>query len=280
MSFRFPRLSAIRLALGLLLLIARSPEARAEDGQGYDRAPAPYALSELNPAAKPSFYSQRILKFLDAWPPPTLTLRDTDRDIYTRAIKTPEHPKIIGLVKHFNIQAPMESVAAATEHFEDYPKIWEGCLGVQVLSRDRNRVVTDWTRKRPAFFMPKLHYRLLYVIDRSRTDRIVYRQQLMDSKDSNALNTSDGLVVLEKRGEKRTRLSIVNFFDPDAGPFRGLVEGVIWRKTVQNSFKDDVAFRAHVEHPDWDLDRITDESDHAWDKTPIDPILYTDLLKF
>lgn len=244
--------------------------------EGREASSSPYSLGDQDPIAKVGHFSAKIVKFLDHWPPPTLTITDTDREIYTRAIRTPDFPKIIGLVKHFNIQAPMARVAEATERFEEYPKIWEGVISVSVSSHDRNRTVTDWVRKRPAFFMPRLHYRLLYVVDRSRPDRIVFRQQLIDG---NALNTSDGIVVLEKRGENLTRLSILNFFDPDAGPFRSLVEGVIWKKTVQNSFKDDVAFRAHVEHPDWDVDRLTEESDKAWDKTPVDPILYTDLLK-
>lgn len=240
-------------------------------------ASAPYRLDDFDPSAKTGYYTSRILKFLDHWPPPTLTITDTDRTIYTRAIRTPDHPRIVGTIKHFNIQAPIERVAQVTEDFENYPKIWEGLKSVKIESRDRNRVVTAWVRGAPAFFMPKLHYRLVYVIDRSQPGRIVYRQQLIDG---NALSSSDGVVVLEKRGDNLTRLSIVTFFDPDAGPFRALVDGVIWNRSIENSFKDDTAFRAHIEHPDWDKDRLSDEADKAWDQNKIDPILYTDLLKF
>ena len=76
------------------------------------------------------------------------------------------------------------------------------------------------------------------MIDRSHPGRVISRQQLIDG---NSLNSSDGLVVLEKR-DNVTRLSIVTFFDPDAGPFRPLVDGVIWKRNMENSFKDDTAF--------------------------------------
>ena len=215
------------------------------------------------------------MKFLNHWPPPTLVIGDSDRKIQTLMIRTPDHPKIVGLVKHLNVQAPLDKVAEVTERFEEYPKVWEGVLSVKVESQDRNRWVTAWVRKAPAFFMPKLHYRMVYTVDRSQPGRVLYRQQLMDG---NALNASDCLVVLEKRGENTTRISVANFFDPDAGPFRSVVEGVIWKKSLQNSVKDDVAFRAHVEHPDWDLDKLSEESDKAWDHDPIDPIEFTDAI--
>lgn len=240
--------------------------------------PSPYRLTDATPGVKRSYYQSRILKFLDHWPPPTLTITDNDREIYTRAIRTPGHPKIIGMVKHFNVRAPIEHLARVTERFEEYPSIWNEVVRVSVKWRDRNRTGTEWTRKAPTFFMPQIHYQLLYISDRTQPGRIVYRQQLLDG--GNALESCDALVVFEARGEKLTRVSVANFFNPDAGPFRSIVEPVIWKKSYENSFKDDFAFRARAENSDWSLKQITEQAEKALETSQIHDVIYTSLLKF
>lgn len=235
-----------------------------------------FRLNEMAPGVKKSYYSQSILKFLEHWPPPTLALTD-ERPVIIRAIKTPDRPNYMGMVKHSEINVSLKKVEAITERFEDYSKIWDDILSGKVISFDRNRSVTEWVRKAPAFFLPKVHYRMLYTSDKSFPGRIVYRQQLIDG---NMLNFSDSIVVLEKLAEDRTRVTVLNFFDTDFGLLRRVAESKIWKTMLQNGFKDDIAFRAKLEHPDWDVDQITKEANKALDRFPIDEVQYTELLSF
>jgi uncharacterized membrane protein len=235
-----------------------------------------YRLNDPYPEAKTSFYSERLLKLLEHWPPPTLLLHDA-RPVYVRAIKTPGFSDMVGVVKHFTVKAPLSKVVELTEKFDAYPKIWDDIVSVQVDSRDKNRTVTSWVRKAPAFFLPRIKFRTLYISDKSHPDRVVYFQRFLDG---NAMKSSDGLVVMEKVTDQTTRISVITFFNPDAGAFRGLVEGKIWKKSVENAFKDDIAFAARLEHPDWSLDQVTEAAEKALDAHPIDEVEYTDLIHF
>jgi len=237
---------------------------------------APYPLSYIDPAAKQSQYSKLLPKLLEHWPLPTNSIPDT-RPVSVRAIRTPDRPYYIGMVKHFTVHVPMERAAEVIEKFEDYPKIWEDLVTVKVESTEGNRTVTSWVRKSPTFLMANIRFRMAYIVDKSVPDRISYRQQLIDS---NTINYSDGLIVLDKIAPDSTRMSIILFFDADFSILRGLIEGVIWRRSVEGSFKDDIAFRARVEHPDWNLKRITQEAEDALDHNSFDQIPYTDAIRF
>jgi hypothetical protein len=235
-----------------------------------------YSIDTVDPTGKKSIYTSQLPKLLGHWPLEVHSIKDP-RPAFIRAIKTTGKPYFIGMVKYVTIQAPLSRVAEVCEKVEDYPKIWEDVLEVSVESRDQNKAVTVWTRKAPTFFMPKIHYRVIVTTDKSTPDRIVYKQQLLDG---NSMNTSDALVVLEKIKPELTRVTVVNFFDADFGPFKGLIEGVIWKKSMENGFKDDIALRAHVEHPDWTLDQVTKESEQTLDRFPIKDVEYTDSIHF
>lgn len=228
---------------------------------------------------EPTYFGSRLPQLLDQWPPRTLALPDGGRTAILRAIKTPDNEDMIGLVKHFELHAPLQRVVELSERYEDYPQMWEEVLQVRVESRDleHRQVVTDWTRKAPAFVLPKIKYRMLTVVEQRTPERVVYRHQLLEG---NLVHSSDALVVLESLGPKGTRVSIINFFNPVVGPFRALAEGKLWRKSLENAFKDDIAFRARAEHPEWDLERISEESRKAVARHPVDEIEYTDLIRF
>lgn len=294
---RFMKLSRKTFMVFFLFSVAISTGARTA-GEISGGAQANYRLDEIYPSIKMSYYTSRILKFLDHWPAPILSLQDKalaqervlaqvrkeiptkkndDTSVFLRAIRTPNHSQTVGMVKYFNIKVPLEKVVEVTERFEEYPKIWGDVLSVTVPLRDRNRIVTEWIRKSPAFFLSKVRYKMLYVIDRSVPDRVVYRQQLIEG---NAMSASDGLVVLEKVGDGLTRASIVAFFEPNCDPFCSMVEGKIWQKSMEGSLRDDVAFRARLEHPDWKIDQITEAADQVLDRNPINQVEYTDSLHF
>lgn len=235
-----------------------------------------FSIYENSPLTKTNYYTSRVLKFVQNWPPATLDLHD-DRPVYIRGIKTPDNSDIVGMVKHFTVKASFDSVINFTENFTEYPKIWEDVQSVKIQSQDHNRIVTEWVRKAPAFFLSKIRYTLLYTSDKTLPGRVVYRQQLVES---NSIKANDAIVVMEKMTEETTRVSVVTFFEAEFGPFRSLIESKIWRKSLESSFKDDIAFMSKLEHPDWTLDQISDAADLALKKNPLEQLEYTDLLKF
>ena len=78
-----------------------------------------------------------------------------------------------------------------------------------------------------------MHYKILYVSDKSTPGRAVYLQKLVEG---NMLKASDSLVILEALSDERTRVTVLNFFIPDAGIFRSFVEGKIWKESMRNGF--------------------------------------------
>lgn len=235
-----------------------------------------YKLDYFDPNGTQSAYTQHLPKLLAKWPPPTVNLPDPG-PVIIRAIKTPGHSNYIGFVAHYTVDVPIERAIQTNDDFESYPKIWDTLIEVRVTDRQANRVITSWHRKAPAFFLPNLHYRLLYISERQGPKRMVYRQQLIDG---NAMNFCDALIVFDALSPAQTRVTIINFFDANFGPFRGAIESLIWRRSIEGNYKDNMALKARLEHPDWSLKQIVKYAEDALDQNPIPEILYTDAIAF
>jgi hypothetical protein len=229
------------------------------------------------PEIKPSFYSARIMKFMENWPPPTLSLSDNGKGEIIRAIKTPQDSDTIGMVKHFELAYAFEKVIQVLEDYPGNTNIWSDIQEVSVLGREGNVLWVRWTRSRPAFFLPKVQYEMLITIDRSTPKRVVYHNQLISG---NLTDSSDSLVIIEDLVSNRTRISVLNFFTPAMGAFRALVESKIWKKSMRNGYEDDLALRLRLEHPDWNVEKIHDQAEEIADHFSWDTVEYTDALRF
>jgi hypothetical protein len=231
------------------------------------------ARADTQPAAAiESPYSSRIMNFLKVWPSPYLREHDAG-PIFLRAIKTPGRPKYVGMLKHYVVKQPLERLVAFTDRYEDYKKVWGDIVSITVVERGENHDVVEWVRPKPTFFMPEIRYRMLYTWDKSVPGRVVYRHQLVSG---NALFFQDDLVVLERLDPENTRLTILNFFEPDMGPFGGLVTPVLWKSSMQGSFMDDVAFLSYWDHPDWDVRKLRAEAERMLELFPVTPIKFID----
>jgi len=227
---------------------------------------------------KESYYSTRILKFLNSTPPtsrPISTEKNQDEGpVFIRAIETPDHPHTIGMVKQSEVHASIAQIIAVTEKFEDYPKIWKDVLNTKVIASEDHKTIVAFTRKRPAFFLPEIKFQTLYTSDKSNPNKIVYHQQLING---NMVKFSDSIVIIEKITDDRSKIIVYNFFDPDLGLVNLVAESKIWKQSLEAGFKDDVAFAARLEHPDWNIDQITDESEKQLDLHPIKNVEYLKL---
>jgi hypothetical protein len=250
------------IALASVLAVAT-----AEAGTDLDAGPA---VKPKPPAAIESYYTPRIMNFLKVWPSPYGKEYDAG-PVFLRAIKTPGRPRYVGMLKHYVVGASLQQVVDFTDRIEDATRVWGDIISVTVLERGENRALVEWVRPRPTFFMPDIRYKMLYTWDKSVPGRVVYRHQLVSG---NALFYQDDLVVLEETGPSRTRLTILNFFEPDMGPFGGLVTPVLWSSSMQSSYRDDVAFLSHWAHPTWTVKQLREEADRALDMFPVTPIRY------
>lgn len=226
-------------------------------------SPVPRVIEEPTAAAKPAYYSKRIwnhLPFLDRLErdPPAKATGAPGGSEWLVMIHTRGHPDLIGMAKGFMVRAPLERVLDIVEDYPGYSRIWSDVIRVQVISRNRGRVVTQWERKAPAFFLPHVRYRMLTTRERPKPGRVIYHHQLVDG---NLVDSSDALVAYDASGPELTRVSVLNFFTPEVGPFRAIAGGKIWRQSIENAFKEDIAFRARIEHPDWTTQRLAEEAD-------------------
>lgn len=248
-----------------LMLMSATPSLEAP-------LPAPYPIEKPVAAAGRAYYSQRIWKYL-----PFLENLDRSPDRSGKPapserileIHTQGQPDIIGMAKRFEVRAPLGRVVEVAEDYGDYPRIWKDVRRVQVISRDRNQVITRWEREAPAFFLPSIRYRMVTTRGQPRPGRVIFHHQLIDG---NLVGSSDAIVLYDAVGPGRTRVSVLNFFTPEVGPFRAIANGRIWRQSVESSFKEDVAFRDRVEHPDWDANRLDREARRELELHPLDSI--------
>lgn len=236
--------------------------------------PKPYPLDYKMPEHRVSYYSPRIHRLLAQWPPKYVPLKpEGENPIWMKPIRTKGKSNYFGVVKRVSIQAPLAKVAEAIEDFEGSPNLFPEVIRVQKTAEDGNFISTLWEREPPVFFAPRIRYQQSYLIDRSKSSRRLYRYQL---KTSDTVNFSDGLIVLEKEGESATRLIAWDFFESDFGIVKTLAEGAIWKRALEGSYKGDITFKAHVEHPDWGRKQLREESDRMLAKFPVEPYTFVE----
>jgi hypothetical protein len=232
-------------------------------------APAPAHASE---------YAQALAGFLKNWPPPEFQAAaakwDDDRGFHIAAVRTPQRPQMIGMIKRYTVRAPLADAVALSENVAEFPKLWREVESVKVVSREGDAVVVDWVRKAPAFFLPKIRYRTRSTAYRETPGRVAFLNELLSG---NYVKSSDSLVVYESIGPGETRVSVIDLFEPSLGAFQGVVGGKIRKKSFQTALKDDVSFRDRLEHPDWSASRLAKEADSEFDKRPQEAVPNVDL---
>jgi len=234
--------------------------------------PKVYPLDFKMPEHRASYYSQRLHRLLASWPPKYVPAKhEGENPIWMRPIRTKGKPNYFGIVKRVSIQAPLAQIAATIENFEASPDLFTDVIQVRKTMEDGNFVTTYWEREPPVFLAPRIRYQQSYLIDKSNPVRLAYRYQL---KTSDSVSFSDGLIVIEKEGENGTRLIAWDFFETDFGLLKTLAENAIWRRALEGSYKGDVTFKAHAEHPDWNRKQLQAEAERMLERFPVEPFTF------
>jgi hypothetical protein len=209
------------------------------------------AIDGAIPGTRVSYYTEKLPRLLKKWPPKYVPHPiPSDRPMWIRPVRTPDSPNYIGVVKKFLVKAPLARVEYVIEDMEKLPEILDDVKEIKVVLRSGNKIVSQWERYSPAFFIPNTKYEMIHIFDKKNyAPRHVYRYQL---RDGNHLNYTDGLIVLEPDGknDKQTWITHFDFFDANFGPFRALAEGAIWGKSVEGSFRADMRVRLRMESAD------------------------------
>ena len=246
-----------------------------------------HSIDENIPEGIESFFSRKLSRALKTWPPGNIEKNwESKRPVWIRGIKTEGNSTYVGTETQMLIQANLRRVSSLIEDFESYPTFFHNIKAVRITAREGNKITTFWERYAPIFFLPNIKYEQVYIIDNKKTDnnekdnnekdnnekRVTIRYQL---KSADSIKFADGLLVLEAEGET-TRLTAFDFFSAKWGILGGIAPSKIWRESVENGFKDDIALKTHSEHPDWNRDQIFKECDRIFDLFPVDPIQYVD----
>ncbi len=194
------------------------------------------------------------------------TGRDDQDPVSVLCLDTPGNRFHIGVVQRMQVHASLEKLAKVVEGFDSYVDLFPGYASIKVKSREGNRVITSWEQKIPIFFIPNVHYEMIYQIAAGSTDdpnTKIYRYQLLKKGD---LRESDGFIVLRKISPDETRYLEVDFFDAEWGAAETFAPSRIWTDSVDGLYLSDLAFQLKAEHPDWNDKRCRSEADKIVDK--------------
>lgn len=213
-----------------------------------------------NLGGQESKYSRYLIDIFKKWRSKQADrkLASPSKPVVVKPIRTEENNYYIGMLRHMLVDAPLERLAAVLSDFEHYKDLFDGIGGVNIVWREGNKFVASWERKIPIFFVPNINYELIYVIDKSDPNRVVYRNQL---KEPGSLKFNDSLVVLEKESSKKSRYTAYDFYEADWGPTKVLGSNKIWKDNLGGGVLAAFAIKLKAEHPEWDYDKVHEESE-------------------
>jgi hypothetical protein len=237
----------------------------------------PLELGQTIDGAKDSVYTPKIVELIRSWPPSDLpSPNDSAGPFWLEAIRTAGNSSYIGLRKRIYVHAPLPSVSSALEDFTNYPSVHSEVQEVRVTEHGSNRWVTSWVRDRPAFFMPKIVYEQIYV-SQEIEGRKFYRYEF---KSGNAMNHSDGVIVLEPATDG-TYVTSYDFFEGNFGIAKMFAESKIWKDSLEGYARADYELKIKSENPDWTFKQIQAQTDLLMEQFPFhgDKVRYADGLE-
>lgn len=248
------------LYLSALFLFVTIQSARAE-------VSSPFPVTSKMDGTR-SLYTPQMEQLMESWPKgrdfchaQTLPL-----EVQTIGVRTPDRPYYVGFKKCMVIHAPLKQVVAVKDDVPHYLDLFPGFRTIKKISEDQNRMTLQWERDIGVFFVPNIVYRVNYVREVSDT-RAVYRWQFLDG---DRILFSDGVEVLESLTPTTTLFSNYEFFEADYGiglfGLKAMSSDGVWDESRKGSYRSIFAIRFKAEHPDWDYERVRQESEALAEK--------------
>ena len=200
-----------------------------------------------------SVYTKLLIQKMESWPPVPVTSETlAGREVQLKVYETPGNRDYIGTELSLTIKSPISTVEKIMDDVEHYKDLLPGFAQINITHKEGNRFDVFWEKIIPVFFVKNVKYTVTYWADKSKPDRRIYRSQLTTRRGLNAL---DGLVILEKKGDKTTYHETA-FFDGDFGMMTTIAPMKIWRDSVEAVLHGALAKKQKAEAPEKSYDSI------------------------
>ncbi len=214
-------------------------------------------------------YTEWMLTLLAQWPASGRRFPgEGERPVWLRCLETPDHPNYVGVEQTLRVNAPFEAVLSVLEDINHYAEIFPSYKDIRILENTGTKLLTYWEQIIPFFLLPNVKYEMWYLVAKSHPGRAIFRYQL---KSSNSLKSSDGVIVIEKNGE-RTDYTEYDFFDAKWG-LLALSPQRIWRESVEGIFLSDMGIKLKAEDPKKSGKDIQQSAKSVLKEFPLDDVL-------
>ena len=186
-----------------------------------------------------------------------------------RCLSTKQSASYVGVELWASIDAPIERVRAVLENFTEYKKIFIGFDDIVLLRQDANKAVVLWEQYIP--ILPNIKYEMSYVFGQNKKRQFVYLFKLWDA---HTIRFSDGVVLLEADGLKKTKFIEYDFFDANWG-LLARSNNRIWNESVGGIYMSGVVVKLKAEHPDWSYEKIRAEAKDILVRFPVESAVKT-----
>ncbi len=219
--------------------------------------PTSYSISSKLDAVE-SIYTQPLVKLIQAWPPVGLNQLEKENDpVKIICFGTPQNDLYIGAEQLMIIDADMSEVEKILDDFSHYKDLFDGLINVEVKNPDKNRFNVILEQEVPIPFVSNEKNEMVYLVDKSQSNRKIYRYQL---KSSNHLKYNDGAIVIESLSKGKTLYVEFDFWDAEWGIAKSFAPERIWKDSLEGLYQSDMAVKLRAENKGWDYKRIKEMS--------------------
>lgn len=188
----------------------------------------------------------------------------TSDTLFLNCLSHTTQPSFIGTAHGILIHAGLEKVAAILDDFSTYEDLFEDIDEIKILSQLHQ--TTDGKKENTYFrihteqniplpFVPNAHVTSDYWITRPTPTLLIYRYQLVKDPKHDDVRHSDGVIILEKRGEKETAFFEIDFLNANWGIVESIAPGRIWPDSIKGFLRTDLALKAFAESDDDEKDQ-------------------------
>ncbi len=166
------------------------------------------------------------------------------------------------------INAPIAQVEKVINDADHYPDMFFAFDEIKKTQTTPTGWVVFWKHPIPVPFIPDLRYETTYHISKDKPGRVSYRYQMKEP--ITLLKSVDGLIVLDKDGEKATRIVQYLFLDGKYGPLEAFAPSKIWRENTTDVVSANLGIKLRAENPAWSRDKLKEEIQKGVDEKRIE----------
>ena len=203
----------MRAEYGLFLLVSQAIAFSVFAALPAATSTQPVHLEATTPVLKEtggvkSLFTDPLLQTLRNWPTPTVegafkVLQENKQTLSITCVHPPGNDLYIGGEQYMWVDAAIEKVSAILDDVGHYEELFPGYADIHIVPKDGPQIIAQgatqallfWEQHIPIPFVPNIKYEMDYLIDKSSSERVIYRYQL---KKPERIKLSDGFILLEK----------------------------------------------------------------------------------